>query len=89
MSWISETVYRMTAILGYARVSTTGQDLDAQLAALALAGVEGRVFTDKLSGSAKTEERKNNDFLNDIFDAQQRLSVETGTRRNRRPTRRR
>ena len=44
----------MTAILGYARVSTTGQDLDAQLAALALAGVEGRVFTDKLSGSAKT-----------------------------------
>jgi DNA invertase Pin-like site-specific DNA recombinase len=45
----------MTAILGYARVSTTGQDLDAQLAALTTAGVEvGRVFTDKLSGSANT-----------------------------------
>jgi DNA invertase Pin-like site-specific DNA recombinase len=36
-------------------VSTTGQDLDAQLAALGAAGVEsGRVFTDKLSGSANT-----------------------------------
>lgn len=45
----------MTAILGYARVSTVGQDLDAQLVTLTGAGVEaGRVFTDKLSGSAKT-----------------------------------
>jgi DNA invertase Pin-like site-specific DNA recombinase len=45
----------MTAILGYARVSTTSQDLDAQLAALTAAGVEGdRVFTDKLSGSGNT-----------------------------------
>ena len=35
--------------------STTGQDLDAQLAALSAAGVEPqRVFTDTLSGSAKT-----------------------------------
>lgn len=51
-----ETVAGMSAILGYARVSTAGQDLDAQLAALATAGVDAeRVFTDKLSGSAKTD----------------------------------
>jgi len=43
----------MATILGYARVSTTGQDLDAQLRALADAGVnEDRVYTDKLSGAA-------------------------------------
>ena len=46
----------MTAILGYARVSTTGQELDAQHAALSAAGVAAaRVFTDKLAGSAKTD----------------------------------
>lgn len=52
----SETVFLVTAILGYARVSTTGHELDAQLAALAAAGVDTeRTFTDKLSGSAKTD----------------------------------
>lgn len=41
--------------LGYARVSTTGQNLDAQLSALITAGVDAaRVFTDRLSGSAST-----------------------------------
>lgn len=46
----------MTAILGYARVSTLGQDLDAQLTALAAQGVEsGHVFTDKLSGAVNTD----------------------------------
>jgi predicted site-specific integrase-resolvase len=45
----------MTAILGYARVSTLGQDLDAQLAALAAVRVDsGHVFTDKLSGAVNT-----------------------------------
>lgn len=55
MSVGNETVIAMTVILGYARVSTTGQDLDAQLAALTAASVDpDRVFTDKLSSSAKT-----------------------------------
>jgi DNA invertase Pin-like site-specific DNA recombinase len=43
----------MTAMLGYARVSATGPDLDVQLTALGAAGLE-LVFTDKLSGSART-----------------------------------
>lgn len=45
----------MTVILGYARISTTGQELDAQLTALTGAGVEAsRVFTDKVSGAVNT-----------------------------------
>ena len=45
----------MAAILGYARVSTIGQDLDTQLATVAAAGVDAdRVYTDKLSGAANT-----------------------------------
>lgn len=45
----------MATTLGYARVSTIGQDLDAQLAALADAGVNAdRIYTDKLSGAANT-----------------------------------
>ena len=46
----------MTATLGYARVSTTGQDLAAQRDALTVAGVdEARVFADTLTGAAGSE----------------------------------
>lgn len=43
----------MATTLGYARVSTAGQDLDVQLAQLGDAGADaGRIFTDKISGAA-------------------------------------
>ena len=46
----------MTAILGYARVSTTGQSLATQRDALTVAGVdEDRVFADTLTGAAGTD----------------------------------
>lgn len=56
MSEANETVEAVTAILGHARVSTLGQDLDAQLAALAAVGVKSdQVFTDKVSGAVNTD----------------------------------
>lgn len=55
LSVVSETVIGMTATLGYARVSTTGQDLDAQLITLGAAGIKDeRIYIDKLSGAAHT-----------------------------------
>ncbi|TXH17414.1 MAG: recombinase family protein [Mycobacterium sp.] len=46
----------MTATLGYARVSTTGQDLAAQRDALTAAGVdEARLFADTMTGAAGSE----------------------------------
>jgi len=43
-------------IVGYCRVSTDGQSLDAQLASLKAAGAE-RIFAEKVSG-AKTDRKQ-------------------------------
>jgi DNA invertase Pin-like site-specific DNA recombinase len=42
-------------ICGYARVSTDGQTLDAQQAALTAAGAE-RVFAEKVSGAERADQ---------------------------------
>ena len=45
-------------LLGYARVSTGHQSLDAQADALTTAGVDGdRIYTDKLTGTSTKEQR--------------------------------
>lgn len=55
MSVVGETGPALAAILGYARVSTSGQDLDAQRTVLAAAGIkDDRIYTDKPSGAANT-----------------------------------
>jgi DNA invertase Pin-like site-specific DNA recombinase len=46
----SSAKWRAKVIVGYARVSTDGQTLDAQQSALAAAGAE-RVFAEKVSGA--------------------------------------
>jgi len=56
---VTDTVPAVTGTqLGYARVSTSHQSLDQQMDALTAAGVdEGRVYTDKLSGTSTRQER--------------------------------
>ncbi len=47
-----------TAVLGYARVSTTHQSLDQQTDGLTAAGVDlGHIFSDQLSGASTREQR--------------------------------
>lgn len=55
---MSATTTTTGALLGYARVSTTSQSLDAQTDALAAAGVDAaRIYTDQLSGSLRRSQR--------------------------------
>jgi DNA invertase Pin-like site-specific DNA recombinase len=53
---MSEADMLITSLVGYARVSTDGQTLDAQLASLRAAGAT-KVFSEKVSG-AKTDRRQ-------------------------------
>lgn len=49
--------HRYGSNLGYARVSTSCQDLKMQLATFAVADVDDdRIYTDELSGAAKTSQ---------------------------------
>lgn len=51
-------------VIGYARVSTTSQSLDAQTDALAAAGVDpSRMYSDQLSGSLRRAQRPGMDAL--------------------------
>jgi DNA invertase Pin-like site-specific DNA recombinase len=50
--------------VGYARVSTDGQTLDAQHAALKAAGAE-KVFAEKVSG-AQTDRKQNLKFSDEV-----------------------
>lgn len=53
-------------VLGYARVSTTSQSLDAQTDALTAAGVDPeRIYADQLSGSLRRTQRPQMDALLD------------------------
>lgn len=64
-------------ILGYARVSTEDQNLDAQLDALTAAGAE-RVYSERISGSGKTRPE-----LNKMLDQLRTNDVVTVTKYDR------